>query len=248
MSAKMTIWLAGDSIVQSYGKDRFPQKGWGQELVSFFRNGGQTAVPADPNFPEAMRYEAGDVTIENRAKMMRSTKTFLKEGRLEPIRTGIKQGDWLLMQFGHNDACREKTERYCTLSEYRQNLMTFIEAARSHGAFPVLVTPTAMRIFDDGGKVPFAFSDYRKEMLSLSSEEDVLLIDLGALTRELVEKQGPERSRELYLHLEKGRYPAFPEGVEDDAHLSGAGARAFAGFVAGALRNFSDFPSECLAV
>ena len=232
-----TIFLAGDSTVQSYEKDSAPQAGWGEKFCLALTGQGETGrIPEGAPFSEIRRYETETLAVENHAAKMRSCRTFYEEGRLKEIEQRIAPGDYLFLQFGHNDANQQKPERYVPAAEWRQWLMIYVEACRRKKAHPVLVTPIVMRNFREDGTLPVSFPEYREVMLSMADVAPVL--DLGLATKEYCEKLGTEESRKRFLWVRPGEFPEsiYRQGHEDDAHLNGLGASEFAGILAGLLR------------
>ena len=209
----MKIFICGDSTAAAYGEDRAPMTGWGQALGAL--------LPG--------------VEVVNAAAAGRSTKSFLAEGRLAAVEKELTSGDVVLIQFGHND-WNPKPERHTEpWTTYTDNLAVFVETARKHGATPVLLTPICMRLWKDGVLQP-SHGEYPEAVRALARKMGVPLIDMYEESFRLVEKLGEEGSRALFLHFEKGVFPAFPEGKEDDAHTSRAGAEAFARVAAEGLR------------
>src|SRR6186997_493982 len=124
----VTIFLAGNSTCAAKEPDKRPETGWGEMLGQHFKD--------------------GKVRIENRAMNGRSTKSFISEGRWQAIIDEVKKGDYVFVQFGHNDESKDKGERYTPPEDYRKNLVRFISEVRSKGGFPVLLTPVMRRRFD----------------------------------------------------------------------------------------------------
>lgn len=211
---QITVWLAGDSTVQNCPEGYAPMAGWGQAFHLLFK-------------PE--------VRIVNRAIGGRSTKSFIAEGRLEEILSEIVENDWLFIQFGHND---EKLEgAYADPNGmYKAYLKMYIDGAREKGAFPVLITPVSRRLFNMNGRILDTHGSYRDAVISLGDELDVPVIDLCASSRALMEELGPDESKKLFLFLERGVYPNYPEGSKDNTHFSQEGAYAFAKLVAQGIR------------
>lgn len=208
----MTIFICGDSTAASYGPEMTPFMGWGQALAE----------------------DLPDTPIENTAFAGRSTKTFLSEGRLDRIRPMMQPGDLVMIQFGHNDA-GDKPERHTDLPEFAANLTAFVDAARAAGAEPVLMTPTCVRCFRDGVLQP-SLGEYPEAVRRLAAQLEVPLIDMYQKTTAHITALGDADSRGLYMNLEPGVWPNFPEGRVDDTHTQPAGARAYARMVAEALR------------
>jgi lysophospholipase L1-like esterase len=209
-----TIYLAGDSTMSIKQDRAHPERGWGMYLQSFFQ-------------PEA--------TVENRAMNGRSTKTFIAEGRWASIVQTLKDGDWVLFQFGHNDSSKSKGERYTPPVQYRANLVRFVEETRAKNANPVLCTPIVRRRFNDEG-----FYDthgvYPGLVRSVADSLDVPLIDMHQSSMALLKELGPEGTKELFLHIQPGEVPVLPEGLEDNTHFSPMGAEQMAGLFAEELR------------
>lgn len=244
MNGKRTVFLAGDSTVQSYTGEYAPQYGWGQLLHRYFRgNGAVRSFPSPGSrFPQAVCYDLGEFCIDNRAMAGRSSRSFREEGRLEDIGGQLQSGDFLLAQFAHNDANREKAERYVAVEDFAGSLMPYVELCRKKGAVCVFVTAIAMRCFgEDGKSCPVSFPEYRERMISLAAAEDIPLLDLGAATAAYCGKLGPEKTKELFLWVEPGAYPGsvYAAGTQDNAHLQRAGADAFAGLAAQEILNYN---------
>lgn len=208
----MTIFICGDSTAACYGPEMAPFMGWGQALGEYLPN----------------------VAIENAAFAGRSTKTFLAEGRLDRIQPMMQPGDLVMIQFGHNDA-GDKPERHTELPEFADNLTIFVDTARTAGAQPVLMTPTCVRCFKDGVLQP-SLGDYPEAVRQLAVKLAVPMIDMYQKTTDHITALGDPASRSLYMNLEPGAWPNFPEGRVDDTHTQPAGARAYAQMVAEALR------------
>lgn len=199
-----TVYLAGDSTVQTYDEYWRPEAGWGQMLPRFFSN---------------------DVAIENHAIGGRSSKSFIYEGRLDTILREIKPNDYFLIQFGHNDATISRPERYASVPDYKNFLKTYVNGARQRGATPILVTPVGRRDFNrDTGKFNVSFPEYVQGMKEVAEELDVDVVDLSARSVDYYDSIGPEGTLSVFLHTDPGIYPAFPNGSQDDTHFQEYGA------------------------
>ncbi len=214
MTMEARIYWIGDSTVHFNHVDTWPQCGMGQELEVYLRPG---------------------VRVCNHAENGRSTKSFWDEGWFEPVGKALKPGDFLFIQFGHNDPKSEDPARYAAPEDYRRNLLRYADVARAAGALPVLITPLTRRRFE-GGVLTESHGAYPGVMRALAAEEGIPLIDLTAKSRKLVEELGDEGSKELYMNFPAGLYPNYPEGSGDNTHLRYAGAFRFAGLVAEGLR------------
>lgn len=239
---KPVIYLASDSTVQSYPSSSQPQTGWGQVLISYFSKEGEAVRayhPQTTSFPHVMRYETQQIAVDNRAFAGRSARTFWEEGRFADMEPHFHAGDYLFFQFAHNDANEKKPERYIPVSDYPLWLDRYVQACRRAFVTPVLVTAIAMRIFEPDGSLPVSFPEYRDAMLEYAAKNGVACLDLGEATRARCEALGPERTRELYMWLQKGEYPGGPycEGKEDNAHLKREGALLFAALLADRIRS-----------
>lgn len=204
---QISIYLAGDSTMSDYELSREPRKGWGQLLRSMF---------------------AQQAFIHNDASSGRSSKSFIDEGRLQSIIHRIQKGDYVLIQFGHNDQKDDKQRYTEPYSSYKAYLRQYIEGARSKGAIPVLITPIQRRKFDAEGFFQDTHGEYPAAMRQLGRACNVPVIDLFQKSRELVISFGPEDAKKIYLWLDPGEYDFYPEGEKDDTHLSEYGANEIA--------------------
>lgn len=199
-----TVYIAGDSTVQTYDEYWKPEAGWGQMIPRFFNE---------------------SITFDNHAIGGRSSKSFIFEGRLDNILTEIRPGDFFLIQFGHNDATISRPERYASVPDYKNYLKTYINGARQRGAEPILVTPVGRRDFNaDTGMFNVSFPEYVQGMKEVAEELDVVLVDLSTLSREYYNTIGPVGTKAVFLHTEPGIYTAFPNGSQDDTHFQEYGA------------------------
>lgn len=246
---KLTIFLVSDSTVQSYPRSMTPQCGWGQLLVKYMTTGAYSIYHSENSaFPNAVTYETDSVKIDNRAMAGRGARNYLAEGRYDDCLAAMRKDDWLLIQFGHNDAYKAKPERFCEPEEFGKILEEkYIRPAKERGVHPVLVTPIAMREFDEENVCRPSFNGYRLAMLQLGKEMEIPVIDLGRLTADLNTKLGPEKCKAIYLWVPDGVFEGWPDGDQDNAHLQYSGAYLYAGLVARALAQVPGFPSEVLA-
>ncbi|WP_373232968.1 GDSL-type esterase/lipase family protein [Cohnella sp.] len=216
-SMPIRVFLAGDSTMSEYDASLAPRAGWGQALGELLND---------------------RAIIRNKAASGRSSKSFLAEGRLGLIKSALRPGDVLLVQFGHNDQKPDEERRTEPFGTYQENLRAYIEAARSKDAYPMLLTPVQRRSFDERGIHLDTHGDYSVAMRQLAGETGVPLVDLAASSKRLMEELGPERSKELYLWLEPGAHPNYPDGVQDDTHFSEAGAREIARLFVREIKEF----------
>lgn len=208
----ITIFWAGDSTVKQNSILTYPQTGIGQLFDRYIKR--------------------CEVQIENHAENGRSTKQFLDEGRLAPICERMQPGDFLFIQFGHNDSKIEDPARYAAPDgEYAANLERFVNAARSKGATPVLITPLARRLFHDPR---MSHAPYAESMKRTAKRLDVALVDLNAMSEQLVDELG-EGAKAYYMNLPAGEYKHYPDGLTDNTHLRPEGALAFGALIAKGL-------------
>lgn len=221
------IYWAADSTVKENNFTTFPQTGMGQGLGLYLKK---------------------EVTICNHAENGRSTKSFLDESRLATIYNEIREGDFLFIQFGHNDEKREDPNRFTeAFGEYQENLERFVNAARNRKAIPVFITPLTRRLFaDDSHLKDGIHEDYPEAMEQMAKRLDVPLIDLYTMSRELIESIGQEKSKTYFMNLEPGDYKNYPDGLEDNTHLQYEGAVAFAGLVAKGLKELGGIYADLL--
>lgn len=222
-----TIFWASDSTVQYNNIQTYPQTGMGQVLHLYLK-------------PE--------IKVSNHAKNGRSTKSFMDEGRLQAIENEISEGDFLFIQFGHNDEKAQDPTRYADPDGlYVKNLETFIEVAQKKKAFPVLITPLARRCFrEDGTLGPGEHGPYVASMKKTAERLHVPLIDLTDKSRRELMKFGPEESTNWYMHLPTGKYKNYPDGLTDNTHLKYDGAVRYAGLIAEGLQELGGIYSELI--
>ncbi|WP_228414810.1 rhamnogalacturonan acetylesterase [Chryseobacterium sp. G0201] len=193
-----TIYITGDSTVVDAQYE--PWASWGQMLPYFF-------VPKE-------------VVIANYAESGETLKAFEDRHRIDKIWNKIKPGDYLFIQFGHND------QKYgnSTKSGYRKRLQEWILKAKQLGAIPVLVTSMNRHVFDENNKIVNTLDDFPSAMREISKEENVYLIDLNAMSKMLFEAMGPENSKKAFVYYPANSYPNQPNALADDTHFNTYGA------------------------
>lgn len=212
----ITVFLAGDSTMAMKQPDKRPETGWGEMLGQYFK--------------------VGTVKIDNRAMNGRSTKTFISEGRWQTIVDDLQKGDYVFIQFGHNDESKEKGERYTPPEDYRKNLIRFVEEVRAKGGNPVLLTPVMRRKFDKDGNFVDTHGEYPDIVRSVAKEQNVPLIDMHRQSEAVIKKYGPDGSRKLFLQLQAGDNPNYPKGIEDNTHFNPLGADEMAKLAVAGVR------------
>jgi len=224
---KTTLFLAGDSTMSIKDTKAYPETGWGMPFVYFWDS---------------------TVRVVNRAKNGRSTKTFIREGLWNSIMDEMKTGDYVFIQFGHNDESKEKKERYTTPEEYKRNLIQFISETKAKKGIPVLLTPVSRRKFDLDGKAMETHKEYSALVTEVAEKEKVLFIDLDQKSRSLYQQFGPEDSKWLFLQLQPGEHPNYPDGKNDNTHFSELGARLIAQIVLQELRSIAPELAEKIII
>ncbi len=210
-----TVHYIGDSTVARNNIHSYPQTGMSQGLGLYLKEA---------------------VTIRSYAKNGRSTKSFLDEGRFVAVEQAMQSGDFLLIQFGHNDEKDDPARHTDPDTTFTENLRLFINAARKKGAYPVLITPIARRLFDGAGDfLPGSHGEYPDAMRRLAEAEQVPLVDLTTATEAFVASVGDEPSKPLFM---------WPK---DNTHLKPEGAVKMAGFLAEGLRNLGGVYADLLA-
>ena len=200
-----TVFMIGDSTMAN--KQLFPanpERGWGQLLPLYF----------DAN-----------VHIENHAKNGRSSKSFRDEGLWKPIMETIRTGDYVIIQFGHNDEKQKNPKKFPDpLGLFKTNLANYVRETREHKAMPILATPIARRSFDSDGKFQNSHGDYPAAVRQVAAELNVPLLELTTKTEELLKKLGPELSKKLFDQMQPGEFARYADGLKDDTHLNAFGA------------------------
>ncbi|MFV8341237.1 rhamnogalacturonan acetylesterase [Flavobacterium sp. XS2P39] len=212
IAQKTTIYSIGDSTMATKIKpEENPERGWGQMLSSFFT-------------PE--------VVIDNRAVNGRSTRSFIAEKRWDDVYKVLKPGDYVFIQFGHNDQKIADSSRYTNPhTSYRYNLIRFVNEAREKGAIPILFSSIVRRNFNEQGVLIGTHGEYPLETRLVAQEYKVPFIDLEYYTELLEVSYGSEKSKELHLHFSPGANSYLPKGIKDDTHLSVLGATEVARIV-----------------
>ena len=209
-----TIYLVGDSTMSEKEVSAYPETGWGTPFTHYFSD---------------------DVRIENHARNGLSTRTFLESGQWELIVKNLDEGDYVFIQFGHNDEVQSK-EQSTTPETFMANLRKYIRDTRDKEAQPVFLTPIARRLFDENDNLVDTHEEYSELMRQVADSENVPLIDMDEKSQSLLKELGPEKSVFLYNHLNPGQNPNYPEGLEDNTHFNELGARRMAELVLQGIR------------
>jgi lysophospholipase L1-like esterase len=206
---KIKIWLIGDSTMSVKEVKAYPETGWGMPFVFFWDS---------------------TVLVDNRAMNGRSTRTFMEEKRWDPVVSEMQEGDYVFIQFGHNDEVPTK-KSYVPENDFKNNLVKYVTDTRNKKATPVLITPVARRKFDSSGHIVGTHDGYSGIVRSTAADQKVMLIDLDKKSQELYEQLGLEHSKLLFLQLKPGEHPNYPEGKDDNTHFNELGARMIAQIV-----------------
>lgn len=222
-----TIFWIGDSTVQTNKITTYPQTGMGQVLSLYLKE---------------------EICVRNHAKNGRSTKSFLDEGRFTPVMQNMGEGDFLFIEFGHNDEKKEDPARYTDPDgAFRDNLQLFIRSAREKQAIPVLITPLERRCFEEDGSLGAgAHLPYVEAIRRTAERERAALVDLYAMSRDALTETGEAFSRRWYMNLQPGEYASCPEGKLDNTHLKYEGAVFFAGLIAKGLERLGGIYADLL--
>jgi lysophospholipase L1-like esterase len=207
---KIKIFIAGDSTAANKEVKAYPETGWGMPFAWFFDS---------------------TVTIDNRAKNGRSTRTFISEGLWQKLIDDVQTDDYVFIQFGHNDEVKEKTDRYTPPEDYKRNLIRFITETKNKKANPVLLTPVSRRQFDSAGHVKETHAVYSNLVREVAKQYNVPLIDMDEKSKALLQHFGTENSKLLFMQLEPGEHPNYPDGRNDNTHFNELGARKIAELV-----------------
>src|SRR5687767_3636385 len=160
---KITVWLAGDSTMSIKEIKAYPETGWGMPFAHFFDS---------------------SIEVDNRAKNGRSTRSFIDEKLWQPVSDALQEGDYVFIQFGHNDESKEKVDRYTTPEQYQANITRFVTETRAKKATPVLLTPVSRRKFKDGNAVE-THEIYSNLVRELAKKLETPFIDLDAKSIDL---------------------------------------------------------------
>ena len=233
----ITIFTIGDSTMANKKLDGGnPERGWGMMLPGFFSE---------------------DIRVDNHAANGRSSKSFITEGRWEKVISQVKKGDYVFIQFGHNDEKTDSARHTDPGTTFDDNLRRFVNETRAKGGIPVLFnsivrrnfvqpkdasiakdarqTPGEQELPKEGSVLFDTHGAYLDSPRNVAKEMGVVFIDMNKITHDLVQGLGPVESKKLYMFVEPGKIPAFPKGREDNTHLNIYGARTIAGLTVDAI-------------
>lgn len=204
----ITVFMVGDSTMADKPIRALPENGWGMDLGEFLKS---------------------NVIVQNYAANGRSSKSFIKEGRWDSVCNKISEGDFVIIQFGHNDQKYKDSTRYTIpQTTYKDNLRKYVNDSRQKGGSPIFCTSIVRRHFGTKGKLVDTHGDYPQSMREVAREMNVPIVDLQKLTENKINKLGAEKSKKLFMILKAGEYPNYKDGRTDSTHLSIVGAKIVA--------------------
>jgi lysophospholipase L1-like esterase len=204
-SSPITLHMIGDSTMANKSViPANPERGWGQMLHMYFKD---------------------SVRVENYAQNGRSSKSFIAEGCWDKVLAALKPGDFVIIQFGHNDEKTNDVNRgTAPFGEYTTNLVRFIRESREHQATPILATPVARRKFDESGTLTNSHGVYPEAVRKVAVVEKIPLLELCTVTEKLLQQLGPESSKRLFDWIPAGEFAPDSKKLEDDTHFNAYGA------------------------
>ncbi len=209
-----TIFLAGNSTVVD--QDKEPWASWGQMIPSFF--------------------EPKNICIANYAESGEALTSFKSAKRLQKILSLMKQGDYLFIEFGHNDQ-KQKGDGIGAFTSYKKDLKYYISEVKKKGGIPVLVTSMHRRSFDSTGHIINTLGDYPEAVRQTAAEENVFLIDLNAMSEIMYEAWGPQKSLKAFVHYPANTFPGQDKKLEDNTHFNTYGAYQIARYIVQGIKD-----------
>ncbi|WP_316802533.1 rhamnogalacturonan acetylesterase [Pedobacter nototheniae] len=232
------VYLIGDSTVADYSLEKdymqkkYPITGWGQVFQQFLN---RDSLKKLNNL-----IKSDSALVVDKAKGGRSTRTFFEEGRWKEILETLTKNDLVLIQFGHNDAAKDKPERYVDIPGYKVFLRMYVNQSREKGAFPILITPVTRNYPWKDNKLGNAHGNYPRAVKDVAQELNVPLIDLTTISADFFTQKGRAWVSEKYfMHLDSGKYEAYPKGQKDDTHFQPEGATEVARLVYSAMKKIN---------
>lgn len=232
------VYLIGDSTVADYTLDegymqkKYPITGWGQVFQQF--------LTKDSLKKLNKLIKSDSALVVDKAKGGRSTRTFFEEGRWKDVLSNLEKNDLVLIQFGHNDAAKDKPERYVDIPGYKDFLRMYVKETRAKGALPILITPVTRNYPWKDGKLGSAHGEYPQAVKDVAKELNVPIIDLTLLSAEFFTTKGNEFvSKNYFMNLDSAKYEAYPKGQKDNTHFQPEGAKAIAQLVYQSLKNIN---------
>lgn len=206
-TTKVNIWMIGDSTMANKKPEAAPETGWGMVMHEFVKN---------------------DAVVHNHALNGRSSKSFLDEGYWKEILDSIQPGDFVIIQFGHNDEKTDSARHTDPFTTYKLLIKKYIDETRAKGANPIVCSSIVRRHFDGKENLKNTHGDYINAAEEIALETKTPYVNMEALTRKFVSELGPEKSKTVYLFCKPGEYSNRPNGVQDSTHLKYEGAKKVA--------------------
>lgn len=206
-----TIYIAGDSTVVD--QEKAPWAAWGQMLPAFFND---------------------KIAVANEAESGETSRSFIGEKRLDKIMSTMKAGDYLMIQFAHND--QKPGRGFVSIPQYKELLTHYIDLTRAKGAHPILVTSMERRDFNSKGKIYNTLAGYPAAMRKVARREHVPLIDLNAMSFKLFDAMGPKGTLKAFVHFPANTFPDQPRPLADNTHFTSYGALELARCVVRGIR------------
>ncbi|MFT3752406.1 MAG: rhamnogalacturonan acetylesterase [Paludibacter sp.] len=210
MANKVLSKSGTDSVTGQKWEEPFRERGWGMLLPKFFNE---------------------KVVIDNLAQNGRSTRTFIQQGWWEKIISNVQKGDYVIIQFAHNNGAKDKPDRYTSPEDYRANLLRFVHEVKAKGGKPIICASIMRRKFDKDGKLLDTHGVYPVISREVAKAEKIPLIDMQKLTTDWLVKEGVDASKQYFHKIPAdGSSKLYPKGLDDNTHLNEKGARIVAGF------------------
>lgn len=207
MADKVLFKSVKDSITGETFNEPFLERGWGQLLPEFVNS---------------------KAIVANYAKNGRSTRTFVEEGWWSKIIDNVQKGDFVVLQFGHNDSSVAKADRYTNPVQFRLNFLAFVDEIRARGGIPILCTPVARRKFNQDGVLQPTHGVYPDIIRRVAREKGTLLIDMELKTSQWLQSAGVKASAAFFHKYPPGVSRLYPKGLDDNTHFNEEGARVVA--------------------
>jgi lysophospholipase L1-like esterase len=209
-TTRTTLHLVGDSTMSDKSNLAYPERGWGQLLPS---------------------YMSAELDIKNHAANGRSTRRFIDEGRWGVVLSELNKGDYVLVQFGHNDQKKTDPKRYASVEkDYPEFLQRYIKDVRDKGAIPMLASSICRRHFTKEGVLQRKLIDYAQAAKKVAQTSNVEFFDLNLHTCQFLAQIGEPKSQQYFIQVPEDLYTRYPDGKVDNTHLNVIGASKVAQF------------------